>query len=181
MTTFDQRLNALDTQDLREVKALANEYAEGVKDAAGYLAQAAQLGGKTGAVALAGCEVLREAACAALMQQIESAPALSLAQISRNMIAAQSAVTDRLRLALADTRVIQPEQSRHTAEEPEPSFRIQDEAYLCLRRILRPESELRFQLETDEFLARGESIRTELIREFSRSGHFRDLASDNEY
>jgi hypothetical protein len=113
----------------------------------------------------------------AAANQDEPSPWL-LSSIADGIASAQAHVTGRLQLALADTRTISHPPNPRFTEEAIPPWRVCDEAYTCLRRILNPESFLQSLMENRHFLSMTEVERDREITAWSKTGAFTRFLED---
>jgi hypothetical protein len=91
--------------------------------------------------------------------------------------AAEDAVTGRLNAALRDSRVLEPD-TTFLVEEPEPAFRVCDDAYLALRRIGNPESFLQYSMESRHFLSLADDEKNREIETYVRTKSFTRFLED---
>jgi hypothetical protein len=88
------------------------------------------------------------------------------------MAATESLAVGRLAAALRDVRRIESPPGSERIEEPEPAFRVCDEAYLALRRILHQESEIQYTVEVRHFLQLSDERKNREIANHLETGAF---------
>ena len=76
-----------------------------------------------------------------------------LIDLVNGVVFAETAVRGHLKAALNDSRMVPQPPAMRLMEEVGPPYRICDEAYTALRRILNPESFLQYLTESRHFLS----------------------------
>ena len=172
---FEQRLAQLDAVDDPSFDALIASHRHDVNEGLVAVVLVAQSGSDvTGPRAFGVLAELAETKVEPLLSAIGRAgpapPAWMLLEVAQAVSTTESVIVRRLQTALRDTRRLEPPQGR--TEEPEPPFRVCDEAYLSLRRILHPESELQFSVESKHFLNQADQTKSQEISRYLETGAF---------
>jgi hypothetical protein len=175
--SFDQKLEQLSPGQEAEVEALAAEYLAQTGEVLSVAVHAAGTPPPLGPKALSVVSQLREAAArplAAAVAAREVPDAWMLIELARAVDAARTSITARLHTALRDVRLLRPQNPPHI-EEPEPPFRVCDEAYLALRRVEVPESMLQYTVEMRHFLDLSDSEKDREIHRYLETRSFTTL------
>jgi len=181
---FEQRLAALDPRDDAKTAALVEEYR---KDVAAVQETALRFAGAANPNAPRALSIigqLGETAVDALAGAINGqkpAPDTGLLfELFRGVAFAESAVTGRLKAALSDTRMIPQAPHMQEMEEAGPPYRVCDEAYVSLRRILHFETLVQYLMESRHFLSLPEADKNREIQSWRETGSFTRYLDDIE-
>lgn len=179
---FDRELAKLSPRDQDAIEALGSTYLAEIREALDMLVRYAAAGPPAGPRARSVLSQVGEAAEASLSRAIASAqPPQSwmLLELDRGVEAAEQAAVARLRAALGDHRQIQPRPTPFI-EEPEPAFRVRDEAYLALRRIGSSETALTYLTELRHFLTLPDADKDREIQHYLQTGLFSRFLGNQE-
>jgi hypothetical protein len=178
---FQARLAETDPEDDLALDVLVGEYSAASSESAAAAvlhAQAAEAPFSPRALSVV--TQLEEAAVHAILASIGGdapAPGWMLLEAARGVMATEHTVAGRFRAMLRDGRRIQPAVSEK-AEEKIPAFRVCDEAYLALRRILNVESPLQYDMESRHYLELPDSRKDREIGQFEAAGTFTRFLPD---
>jgi hypothetical protein len=179
---FAARAAEVDAEDEPALDALTGEYLDDAKRSAGMVVACVQpRDAALAAKALSFLGLLEEAAVTPLLERAgQDSPIQQwmLLEAARGVRAADLAVTARLKSMLRDGRPVAAGDVWEAAEEKLPPFRVCDEAYLALRRILHPEPSLQFDLENRHFLDLPDSRKDREIHNFETTGTFTEFLPD---
>jgi hypothetical protein len=180
---FEQRLASLGPRQEADTTALVEEYGKGVREVQDAAVRCAMSPPPPTAFrALSLIARLEETAVETLAGTIAAQdPVLDtwlLFELVKGVAFAETAVTGRLRAALSDTRTVpQPPEMRHL-EEVGPPYRVCDEAYVALRRILNPEPFLQHLVESRHFLAMPDADKNHEIESWLQTSSFTRFLED---
>ena len=179
---FEQRLAKLTPREELAIDALVEEYAKDVavlqaqilQMSVGESEQAIRVRAVTGQL---GATIV-QAQLKAASTQLPAPDAGLLSRILKCVLAAESAVTGRLKASLYDARPLPRQPGTEFMEEVPPPGRICDEAYVRLRRILNPEPYLQHLMEARHFQTLPEQERNVEINSWLRTAVFTKFLDD---
>ncbi|OGR20984.1 MAG: hypothetical protein A2559_00775 [Deltaproteobacteria bacterium RIFOXYD2_FULL_66_9] len=179
---FEQRLAALSPRQEAETTALVEEYVKDVREVQNTAVRYATAPTPDAFRALSLIARLGETAVETLAGTIAAQdPVLDtwlLFELAKGVAFAETAATGRLRAALSDTRMVpQPPEMRYL-EEVGPPYRVCDEAYVALRRILNPESFLQHLMESRHFLSLPDTGKNHEIESWLQTSSFTRFLGD---
>ena len=93
-------------------------------------------------------------------------------------VVGEAAVISRLKAALSDQRMLPQPPEMRMLEEVGPPYRVCDEAYTALRRILNSESRVQGLLEARHFLKLPNAAKDEEIESWLKTGVFTRFLGD---
>lgn len=179
---FERRLASLSYRQEAQTTDLCDEYRKDVGDlystAVGYM----QMGGIWANKALSMIGQLGETAVDSLASIVATQQPVPdtalLIELAKGVVFAEQAVTRRLKAALKDARLVPQPEGMRLLEEVGPPYRVCDEAYTALRRILKAESLLQYLAESRHFLALPDAAKNEEIESWLRTGRFTRFLED---
>ena len=179
---FEQRLASLSPREEGKTTALVEDYrrdlAEVQRTALRYL-QAEGVQALRAYFLLSRLEETAvETMASAIAAQKQSPNSSLLINLSNGVAAAETAVLARLKAVLSDTRTAPQPPEMEGLEEVGPPYRICDEAYIGLRRILNPESNLQFLTESRHFLALPDASKNQEIESWLKTSSFTRFLED---
>jgi hypothetical protein len=179
---FEQRLALLGSREESKTTVLVEEYRKDVVEVQRTALRYSQAGGVQTLRAHSVISQLGETAVETLASAIAAQKAVPntsfLIDLSNGVVFAETAATARLKAVLTDTRVVPQLPEMQELEEVGPSYRVCDEAYVGLRRILNPESYLQFLMESRHFLALPEADKNTEIESWLKTNSFTRFLED---
>lgn len=179
---FEQTLASLDTREEARTTTLVEEYRRDLAEVQRTVVRYFQAGGVQTQRTHSVISQLGETAVETLASTIEGQkqiPSTSLLiGLINGVVFAETAVTTRLKAALTDTRMVPQLREMEELEEVGPPYRVCDEAYVGLRRILSPESDMQFLMESRHFLALPEAARNQEIESWQNTSSFKRFLED---
>jgi len=179
---FEQRLASLSPREEAKTTALVEEYRKDVAEVQHTALRYLQSGGTQALRALSVVAQLGETIVESLAQTIavqRPVPDTSfLIDLVKGVVLAETAVTDRLKAALTDTRLVPQAPGMQFHEGAGPPYRVCDEAYTGLRRILNPESYVQFLMESRHFLALPDAAKNKEIESWLQTSSFTRFLED---
>jgi hypothetical protein len=179
---FEQRLASLGFREEAKTTALVEEFRRDLTEVQRTLLRYLQAGGGQAQRAHSVLSQLGETAVETLVSTVATqkpVPSSSLLiALTQGVLVAESAVTARLKSVLTDTRLVPQLPAMQALEEVGPPYRVCDEAYVGLRRVLSPESYMQFLMESRHFLALPEAARNQEIESWRKSGTFTRFLED---
>jgi hypothetical protein len=179
---FEQSLAALSPREEAKTTALVEEYRKDVAEVRDTAVRYAQAGHPPAPRALSLIAQLGETAVEGLAGTIAAqkpVPDTALMfELVKGVASAESAVTRRLEAALRDTRLVPQPPEMQALEEVGPPYRVCDEAYVALRRILNPESHLQYLMESRHFLSLPENAKSQEIDSWLKTNSFTRFLGD---
>jgi hypothetical protein len=179
---FEQRLASLDAREEEKTTALSEEYLKDVADVQSTALRYSQSGGIQARPALSVVAQLGETAVGLLastvaqQQPVPDTPLLL--NMAKGVVFAETAVTVRLKAALNDTRIVPQPPGMRALEEVGPPYRVCDEAYTALRRILKADSLLQYLAESRHFLSLPDAAKNQEIESWLQTGSFTRFLGD---
>lgn len=178
---FDSWLGKLKPNSPADLEKLVSAWRRDAEQAPASAIRYVQTGGPQGVKALSVVSQLLETGVTPMLDTARTfrpgPPSWLLFEVARGVTTAERAVVKRLRAALKDGRHIEP-QDKGPIEEKQPRFRICDEAYLALRRLLHSESRLQFSVESRHFLSLPETEKNDEIEKYRKNGIFTQFLGD---
>ena len=179
--TFSQRLAPLSARQESLTTELVEEYRKNLAElhatALRYLSSRARSGQASSLL-----EQLEETAVESLARTVATqhpAPETRLLLDLANGVGfAEKAVVSRLTVALRDGRIAPQPPGARAMEEAPPPHRVCDEAYIGLRRLLHPESQLQNLMESNHFLGLPDHEKNREIESWLKTGAFRQFLDD---
>src|ERR1700690_4506265 len=179
---FEQRWAGLNPHQESKARALVEEYRKDLTEVHRAALRYLPAGGENALRVASLLAKLEETAVDTLAKAVaEQKPVPDtalLVDLADGFALAESAVTNRLRSALTDTRMVPVPPDMAGVEELEPPYRVCDEAYIALRRILNPESSLQNEMESRHFLPLPDADKTREIQFFLQTGAFTRYLED---
>lgn len=179
---FEQTLASLDSREEARTTALVEEYRRDLAEVQRTVLRYFLAGGSQRQRAHSVISQLGETAVETLASTIvaqKQVPSTSLLiGLTNGVIFAETAVTTRLKAALTDTRMVPQPPEMQELEEIGPPYRVCDEAYVGLRRILSPESYMQFLMESRHFLTLPEAARNQEIESWQKTSSFKRFLED---
>jgi hypothetical protein len=176
------RLGSLSSRQEARIAALAEEHRDRVADVQVTALHVWQARGMRATQALSVVAQLGETAVESLASTIaEQKPVPDtplLIEMVKGIVSAEAAVTRHLKAELRDTRMVPQPPGMLVLEEVGPPYRVCDEAYVALRRILKVESLLQYLAEARHFLSLPDSAKDQEIATWSRAGSFTRFLED---
>jgi len=181
---FEERLAGVNPRDDAKTSALIAEYRKDLTEVQDTVLRYASAADPRAPRALALIGQLEDTAAETLASTIDAqkpAPETGLLfELFRAVAFTESAVTGRLKAALSDTRLIPQAPHMQEMEEAVPPYRVCDEAYVSLRRILHLETMVQYLVESRHFLSLPEADRTREIESWLQTGSFTRYLEDIE-
>lgn len=181
---FEQRLASLSPRQEADTTALVEEYGKDVREVQDTAVRYAMAAPPQAIRALSLISRLGETTVETLAVTIAAQnPVLDtwlLFELAKGVAFAETAATNRLRAALIDTRVVPQSPEMLALEEVRPPYRVCDEAYLALRRILNPEPLLQHLLESRHFLSLPDADKAHEIESCLQTSSFTRYLGDVE-
>jgi hypothetical protein len=103
-----------------------------------------------------------------------------LIDMVHGFISGEAAVISRLKAALSDRRMVPQPPEMRMLEEVGPAYRVCDEAYTALRRVLNSESPMQNLMEARHFLRLPNAAKDEEIESWLKTGAFTRFLGDVE-
>lgn len=179
---FEERLMLLTFREEARTTALVEEYRQELAQVQDLAIRYAQTQTVTGVGAGSLIAQLGETAVESLARSIvaqKPAPDLSLLlHMVKGVGLAETIVTDRLKVALTDKRLVPQPAEMEDLEEVDPPCRVCDEAYIALRRILHPESFLQFLMESRQFFSLPDAAKDQAIQNWLQTKTFPHFVDD---
>lgn len=179
---FEQRLGALSSRQEQKITELSEEYRKDISDVLSTAVRYSQMGGTPGRQAFSVIAQLGETAVETLASAVASQQAVPdtalLMEMVKGVVFTEREVTRRLKTALNDARMVPQPPEMRVVEEVGPPYRICDEAYSALRRILNPESLLQWLAESRHFLSLPQAAKNQEIESWLRTGTFARFLED---
>jgi len=179
---FEQRLASLSPHQEAKITDLVEEYRKDVVEVQHAALRHFQAGGVHALRPQYVISQLGETAVEALASTIAAqspAPNTSLLiDLGNGVVFAETVVTARLKAVLTDTRIVPQSPEEGELEEVGPPYRVCDEAYVGLRRILKPESYLQFLMESRHFLALPDAAKNQEIESWLKTNSFTRFLED---
>lgn len=179
---FEQRLAALTARQEEKTTALVEEYRKDVTDVHATALRYLQAGGPVALRALSVIAHLDETAVESIAWTIAAqkpVPDTSLVTILVNGVgSAENAVISHLKAALRDARLVPQPPGMRFMEEVPPPYRVCDEAYTALRRLLNAESVQQCLMESRHFLSLPDAEKNREIESWLRTGSFTRFLDD---
>lgn len=179
---FEQRLVSLDSREEARTTALVEEYRRDLAEVQRTVLRYFQAGGvqteRAHSVISQLGETAVEALASTIVAQMQVPSTSLLIGLTNGVVFAETAVTTRLKAALTDTRMVPQLPEMQELEEVGPPYRVCDESYVGLRRILSPESYMQFLMESRHFLALPEAARNQEIESWQTTGSFTRFLED---
>jgi hypothetical protein len=179
---FEQRLAALSSRQEADTTALVEEYVKNVRDVQDVAVRHAMSAPPQDFRALSVITRLGETAVETLAGTIAAQnPVLDtwlLFELAKGVAFAETAVTARLKAALNDTRMVPQPPEMLVLEEVGPPYRVCDEAYVALRRILNAESFLQNLMESRHFLSLPDTDKNHEIESWLQTSSFTRFLED---
>ena len=179
---FEQRLAPLTSRQESAIAALIDEYRQDLAAVHAAALRYSQSGGVLEQKALSVTAQLGETAVESLASMLaaqQPAPHTALLMdMVDGLIFAETAVVSRLKAALSDNRMVPQPPEMRMLEEVGPPYRVCDEAYTALRRILNPESPLQNLVESRHFLKLPDAAKNEEIESWVKAGVFTRFLAD---
>jgi hypothetical protein len=179
---FELRVAALSFRDEERTTALIDEYRSDLAEVQSRALRDSQLGDANGRRALSVLAQLGETAVEGLASAVatqQPAPDTPLLMdLVEGLAFAESAVVRYLKRSLSDVRLVPQPPGMRVLEGAGPPYRVCDEAYISLRKILNAESLLEYLLESHYFLSLSETDRNREIDSSSRTGSFTRFLED---
>jgi hypothetical protein len=179
---FEKRLVALTPRDEEKTTSLVEDYRKDVTDVQATALRYLRAGGAQAGRALSVIAQFEETAVELLAATIateKAAPDPSLLKaLADGLVFAETAVVRRLQDALTDTRLVPRPPELRFMEEVPPAYRVCDEAYTALRRLLNPESLRQCLMESRHFLSLPEAEKNREIELWHRTGSFNRFLDD---
>ena len=179
---FEQRLASLSPRQEEKTTALVEEYRKDVAEVQHTALRYLQAGGVQSLRAHYVISQLDETAVEALASTIAGQGLLPntslLIDLSKGIVSAETAITARLKAGLTDTRMVPQSPELEALEEVGPPYRVCDEAYVGLRRILNAESYLQFLMESRHFLALPVASKDQEIESWLKTSSFTRFLED---
>jgi len=173
---FELRVAALSFRDEERTSALIDEYRGDLAAVQSAALRYSELGDANGRRALSVLAQLGETAveglASAVVTQQPAPDTPLLMDLVEGLAFAESAVVRFLKRSLSDVRLVPQPPGMRVLEGAGPPYRVCDEAYISLRKILNAESLLQYLLESGYFLALSETDRDREIESSSRTGSF---------
>jgi hypothetical protein len=179
---FERRVAALSFRDEERTTALIDEYRSDLAEVQSAALHYSQFGDADGRRALSVLAQLGETAVEGLASAVatqQPAPDTPLLMdLAEGFTFAESAVVRYLKRSLSDVRLVPQPPGMRVLEGAGPPYRVCDEAYISLRKILNAESLLQYLLESHYFLSLSESDKNREIESSSRTGSFTRFLED---
>lgn len=179
---FEQRLASLSPRQESKITALVEEYRKDVADVHYTALRYSEVGGVQALRALSTLAQLGETAVQSLTATIAAqkpVPDTSLLiDLVKGIVFAETAVVGHLKAALTDTRMVAQPPEMREIEEVGPPYRVCDEAYTGLRRILNPESYLQYLMESRHFLSVPDVTKNHEIESWLQTSSFTRFLED---
>lgn len=179
---FEQRLASLSYHQEAETTDLCDEYRRDLGDLHSTALRHSQAEGIWANRALSVIGQLGETAVDSLASTIATQQPVPdtalLIELAKGVAFAEQAVTRRLKAALEDARLVPQPEGMRALEEVGPPYRVCDEAYTSLRRILNAESLLQYLAESRHFLALPDAAKNQEIASWLRTGSFTRFLED---
>jgi hypothetical protein len=181
---FERRLASLSPRQEADTTALVEEYVKDVREVQNIAVRHVSGPPPQALRALSLIARLGETAVETLAGTVAAQdPVLDtelLFELVNGVAFAESAATGRLKAALGDTRIIPQPPEMRLLEEVGPPYRVCDEAYVALRRILNSESFLQNLTESRHFLSLPDADKNNEIESWLQTGSFARFLGDVE-
>jgi hypothetical protein len=179
---FEQRLASLSARQEEKITSLVEEYRKDVGDVQSTALHYSQAGGVQARQALLVIAQLGETAVESLASTVAAqkpVPDTSLLiDMVKGFVFAETAVTGRLKAALTDTRMVPQPPEMRALEGVGPPYRVCDEGYVALRRILNSESYLQYLMESRHFLSLPDAAKNLEIESWLQTSSFTRYLED---
>jgi hypothetical protein len=173
---FNKRLASLNARQESKITALVEEYCADVAEVQHTALHYAQEGDNQALRALSVIGQLEETTVNSLATTIAAQKPVPATSFLMNLVSgysfAETAIVKHLKTATTNTRPIPQPPEMRQMEEVGPPYRICDEAYVSLRRILNHESYQQNLMESRHFLSLPDAVKNKEIESFSRTGTF---------
>jgi hypothetical protein len=179
---FEQRLAPLTSRQESSIAALVAEYRKDLADVQSTAVRYSQTEGKVQQQALSLIAQLGETAvewlASTLATQKPGPDTALLMDMVDGFVAGEAAVISRLKAALSDQRMVPQPPEMRMIEEVGPPYRVCDEAYTALRRVLHSESRVQNLQEARHFLNLPNAAKDEEIESCLKTGLFTRFLGD---
>jgi hypothetical protein len=179
---FEQRLAALSPRQEAKTSALIEEYRKDVAEVQETALRYAHSSNPEAARGLAIIGQLAETAVGTFADAIggqQPVPETALLfELARGVTGAEAVVVGRLKKSLNDSRMIPQPPHMQEMEEAGPPYRVCDEAYVALRRILNAETLVQSLMESRHFLSLPEADKNSEIEAWMQTGAFTRFLAD---
>ena len=179
---FEQRLTSLNSREESKITALVEEYRAGLAAVQNTALSYVESKGIHTLRARSVVAQLGETVLASMMQVMKAqkpVPDTSLLLLLvEGVMRAEFAVTEHLKVALKDGRLVPQPPGLSALEEVGPPYRVCDEGYTMLRRILNLELLEQYLMESRHFLALPDSDKNTEIESWLQIGCFTCFLDD---
>jgi len=179
---FEQRLAPLTSRQESSIAALVADYRKDMADVHSAAVRYSQTEGRVQQQALSVIAQLGETAVESLASTLAAQKPAPDTALLINMVdgfvAGEAAVISRLKAALSDQRMVPQPPEMRMLEEVGPPYRVRDEAYTALRRVLNSESRVQNLLESRHFLNLPNTDKDEEIESWLKTGAFTRFLGD---